>query len=141
MLECSPTDREHIPSYADLLQMLDLKNIYITTVWRWLKALGYCYNENKRCYYTDGHEQEYVVKDHENIFLIKYFEAELRCHWWVQILSDTDKLVGQVDTSFFANCSYEYVDESSGTKYREYHVDTHKKLLMYVDTDNEKIWR
>ena len=42
--------------------------ITVSTVWRWLQLLGYKYSENKRNYYTDGHEREDVIKDRNNNF-------------------------------------------------------------------------
>ena len=65
--------------------MLDLTNMSMSTVWRWLVYLGYKYDENKKYYYTDGHEREDVVKDRNEQFLIHYFIAERRAHRWVQL--------------------------------------------------------
>jgi hypothetical protein len=48
-------------SYDKLLGMLDLKRVCASTVWQWLQLMGYKYDENRRCYYTDGHEREDVV--------------------------------------------------------------------------------
>jgi hypothetical protein len=41
------------------------------------------YDENRRCYYTDGHEREDVVKDRNKRFLVEYFKLERRAHHWV----------------------------------------------------------
>ena len=50
-----------------------------------LKKLGYVYDENKRCYYTDGYERADVVKDRDEQYLDSYFTIELCTHRWVQI--------------------------------------------------------
>jgi hypothetical protein len=65
-----------LPSYDELLGMLDLKQVCASTVWQWLQLMGYKYDENCRCYYTDGHEQEDVVKDGNKRFLTQYFKLE-----------------------------------------------------------------
>jgi hypothetical protein len=44
-----------LPSYNELLQMLDLKWVCPSTAWCWLQGMGYKYDENHCCYYTDGH--------------------------------------------------------------------------------------
>jgi hypothetical protein len=66
----------NLPSYDELLGMLDLKGVCASTVWQWLQLMGYKYNENRRCYYTDGHERENVVKDRNKRFLTQYFKLE-----------------------------------------------------------------
>jgi hypothetical protein len=40
--------------------------------------MGYKYDENCRCYYIDGHEQEDVVKDCNKRFIVEYFKLERR---------------------------------------------------------------
>ena len=65
-----------------------------------MKALGYCYDENKQCYYTDGHERDDVGNDREDRFLINYFEAELQTYIWVQIPHDEAVQIEDEDASF-----------------------------------------
>ena len=81
--EAGAENKGNMPLYNELLHMLDLSNVSMSTVWRWLVYLGYKYDENKKSYYTDGHEREDVVKDRNKRFLIKYFIAERRAHRWV----------------------------------------------------------
>lgn len=47
-------------------------------------VLGFSYDENKKTYYSDGHEREDVVK-YCNEFILKYMEAERRSYRWLQI--------------------------------------------------------
>jgi hypothetical protein len=42
--------------------------------------MGYKYDENRRCYYTDGHEREDVVKDRNKRFLVEYFKRAVGCN-------------------------------------------------------------
>ena len=60
MLEAGEDNCHNIPSYSELINML-VRKLNYTIVWRWLKYLGYHYNEKKRSYYTNGHEREDVV--------------------------------------------------------------------------------
>ena len=82
-------DKKYLPTYNELLDKLDLKSLALTTIWRWLRFIGYKYNNNKRSYYTDEHERPNVVTGWDNIFLKSYFAAELRCHQWIQITKET----------------------------------------------------
>ena len=69
-------DYDMMYSYDEILQLLDLKTISMATAWRWLINLGYKYDENKRCYYTDGHERDNAVYDRNKQFLPAYFSYE-----------------------------------------------------------------
>ena len=91
LLKEAGDDKEEMPTYNEILSMCDLKTISIPCIWKWLLHLGYKYSENKRCYYTDGHEREDVVNDRENRFLIDYFKMERRCYRWVQITTEESK--------------------------------------------------
>jgi hypothetical protein len=81
----------NLPSYDELLGMLDLKRVCASTVWQWLQLMGYKYDENRRCYYTDGHEREDAVKDQNKRFLTHYFKLECRAHRLVQLTEEKAK--------------------------------------------------
>ena len=106
--EAGEENRGNMPLYNKLLHMLDLSNVSMSTVWRWLVYLGYKYDENKKSYYTDGHEREDVVKDRNERFLIKYFTAERRAHRWVQLDEKVAIEMEQNDPTFPKNCSHQY---------------------------------
>jgi hypothetical protein len=54
--------------------------------------MGYKYDANCRCYYTDdGHEQEDIVEDCNKHFLVEYFKLERRAHCWVQLTEEKAK--------------------------------------------------
>ena len=74
-----------MPSYKELLHMLNIKSITYSTIWRWMKYLGYIYDNNKRIHYIDGHEREKVVKDRNESLLIDYFRAGFYNHRCIQI--------------------------------------------------------
>ena len=50
-----------ITSYMDFLKGLGLSSICYATVNRWLKLLGYKYDEHKKSNYTDGYEKADVM--------------------------------------------------------------------------------
>jgi hypothetical protein len=81
----------NLPSYDKLLGMLDLKRVCASTVWQWLQLMGYIYDENRHCYYTDGHEREDVVKDQNKWFLTQNFKLERQAHRWVQLTEEKAK--------------------------------------------------
>ena len=76
LLEDTKDDASSMPSYDEMIYMLDLKTISLSTVWRWLLIMGFSYDKNKRFYYTDGHEREDVVAGRNNRFLVAYFKSE-----------------------------------------------------------------
>ncbi len=80
-----------LPKYKELLQMLDLKWVCPSTAWRWLQLMGYKYDENRRCYYTDGHEQQDAVDDRNKWFLVQNFKHEHRAHCWLQLTKEKAK--------------------------------------------------
>ena len=85
LLEAGEDNCHKISSYYELLHMLDIKSISMSTMYRWFNYLGFNYNENKRSYYTDRHEREDVVRDRNDTFLVDDFKAERCCYHWVQI--------------------------------------------------------
>ena len=52
------------------------KNIPMSTIWWWLKYLGYHYEDNKRNYYTGGQKRYNIVNNCNNSFLIDYFRQK-----------------------------------------------------------------
>jgi hypothetical protein len=116
-----------LPTYNELLHMLDLKWICPSTAWCWLQLMGYKYDENRRCYYTDGHKREDVVKERNKRFLVEYFKLERRAHHWVQL---TEEKANELEETLSKpplqqNISYNYTTPD-GVQLREYHFDTHK---------------
>ena len=125
--------RDEVPSYKELLLMLDLKSVCMSTVFNWMRDLGYRYDVNMRSYYTDGHERTDVVLDREQRFLDSYFGYEIDCHRWVQIEDSEAKMLEKQHIGFPTNCYHEYACNEKS--FREYHIDCHNALLSYVDED------
>jgi hypothetical protein len=71
--------------------MLDLKRVCSSTVWQWLQLMGYKNDNNHYCYYTDGHEQQDAVDDHNKWFLVQYFRHKHQAHRWLQLTKEKAK--------------------------------------------------
>ena len=124
------------PSIDDMYRALNLKSISFSSSYRWITELGFIYNEQKQCYYIDGHDREDVVEN-RNVLIKKYFKLELECYRWVQILKSIAEQLENEETNLPKNCSYQYVD-SQGNEMREYHVDTNNVLENYIHPNNQK---
>ena len=71
----------------EFLAMCKLKMLCVSTVWRWLRLLGFEYKANTKTYYTDGHERPDNVK-YRMVFISRYRELEKRCYRWAQVPED-----------------------------------------------------
>lgn len=111
------------PSYESFLNCFGLKKICVSTVWRWMHYLGYTFDERKKCYFTDRHE------DVENVtcrkeFVKTYFEYEKRAYRWVHITEERAKeLENDKDVRLMKDIYDEF--EENHIKMRQYHIDTH----------------
>jgi hypothetical protein len=119
--------------------MLDLKWVCPNTAWRWLQLMGYKYDENRCCYYTDGHEREDVAKDRNKRFLVEYFKLERRAHRRVQL---TEEKANELEETLSKpllqkNASYNYIT-ADDVQMREYHLDTHKAFGDFVSANNRQ---
>ena len=121
-------ERYSLPAYGELLHSLDMKTINYSSIWGWLKLLGFNYSVNKRYYYTDGHERPDVVKDRGERFVGEYFKHEILCRRWIQISETNAALLEEQYKNFPKNVSYNCIN--AGVNYRKYPVDTHKSLFQ-----------
>ena len=71
----------------EILDEHHLNHIYNSTIYRWLKYLGYVNKKFEKSLNCDGHEAGGTVKD-RIAFLIKYLEVQHRTHSWV-LITDT----------------------------------------------------
>jgi len=115
--------QENKPTYDSFLNCFGLKKICVSTIWRWMHYLGYTFDERKKCYFTDRHE------DVENVtyrkkFVKKYFEYEKRAFRWVHITEEKAKILeNDKDVRLIKNMYDDY--EENHIKMRQYHIDTH----------------
>ena len=108
----------------NLLNENGLTKLSLSTIYRWIDALGYKYNERKKCYYVDNHESIDNVQ-YRNSFLKRYFSYELRAHRWIQIsLEESKKMEEKCEISI--GCGYKYIiknKDKDDITMVEYHVD------------------
>ena len=79
-------------SMKELLRENGLTKINLTTIYPWMRKLGFKYEEWKKCYYVDNHDSESNVK-YRRSMLQRYFKYEVRAHRWIQLpLEDAQKL-------------------------------------------------
>jgi hypothetical protein len=55
---CENTDNKTVNSF---LNAHGLESMSLTTTWRWICLLGFCYDTRKKTFYVDGHERHDVV--------------------------------------------------------------------------------
>ena len=66
-------------SLKEILFEYDLKSICSTTMWQWMKFLGYKYNERNKCYFSDKHEHEENIQ-YRKEFIKKYFTLKKKAY-------------------------------------------------------------
>ncbi|KAI2505686.1 hypothetical protein MHU86_8745 [Fragilaria crotonensis] len=102
------------------LKQHGLKTLSITTVWRWIRLLGFSYDARRKSFYVDGHERDDVVA-YRTIFCRQYLtEYEPRCHRWVQLSLESAQTMKDIDIEFgfcYANAS------KDGEPWIEFHID------------------
>jgi len=121
-LEDCGLDNQHL-SYPDFLRCFHLKSISDSTIWRWMKYLGFNFCERRKNYYCDKHEDEMNVQYREK-FIKEYFKYEQNKYRWVHLSEDEAiKLEEMKEDKLLENTFIEY--EENNENMREYHVDTH----------------
>ena len=89
LTECSQSETTPY-SQDDFLTLLGLKTVDVSTVWRWLKQIGFEYKHNIKCYYTDKHESEENIAA-RNAYINTYLELEICTYSWVNIRENVAK--------------------------------------------------
>lgn len=119
--ELKRLDYPLIESPESFLPIVGLKSIGVMTAWRWLRLLGFSYDENSKCYYTDGHEREDNVADRMS-FIPKYMELEWRTYRWIQMTED-ECLKLEDEEKLSKDIEYHTYQNGDGVDMREYHID------------------
>jgi hypothetical protein len=108
--------------------------ISLTTTWRWLRRLGFHYDNRKKSFFVDGHERPDVVF-RRNEFCSKYLSnLEPRTHRWIQVTKETvEKWKSENKISEdVAGHGYTYCQEQHsgmpGDEMVEFHVDDYDML-------------
>ena len=106
--------------------------ISFTTPWRWLRCLGFQYDNRKKSFFVDGHEQPNVVF-HRNEFCKKYLtKLEPRTHRWIQVTKENvEKWKSEKKISYHDNDAgrgYTYQDLQTGEEMVKFHVNNFDML-------------
>ena len=118
-LELENTREEN--ELQQLLKTYRLTCICLSTVYRWMKKLGFNYEPRKKGYYVDGHEKEATIS-YRWRFVERYLQYEQRMFRWIQIMQEeANELEGQGIIP--RQAGYRYQTET-GQAMVEYHVDT-----------------
>ena len=127
--ECSSSNIEYM-NYMQFKEFLNLTHVSASTTWRWLKMLGYKHVPNKKCYYTDRHEDPQNVEDRK-YFIERYLEYEILAYVWVHLTEEQSILLENDQNVNLARVFHSYTG-NDGSKMREYHVDIHPRLQAFV---------
>ena len=103
------------------LQTYGLRTLGITTIARWMHAVGFPYKKRDKHNFVDGHERPETLA-YRPVFTKKYLDHEKSAHRWIQMtLKESKELesIGHVPT----NCGHNFFDDL-GTDMIEYHVDS-----------------
>jgi hypothetical protein len=111
-----------------IMQRYEEKGISETTAWRWMRRLGFRYDNTKKTFYVDGHERPDVVV-HRNWYTTEYLSVlEPRCFRWIQLSKrDAEKLKADHNIETTDERGYHYTDDN-GVEMVEYHVDDYDFL-------------
>jgi hypothetical protein len=106
-----------------LLQENQLTKVSMTTIFRWMRRLGFKYEVRRKCYYVDGHEKP-ETKKYRKTMVSKYLENELRMYRWIQLpLTELNDLEEQLEIEI--GNGHHYTDPTSNVPMVELHVDSH----------------
>ena len=67
-----------------LLNENRLTKLSIPTIFRWMKALGFKYEVQRKIYYVDGHEKP-ETKKYRKKMVREYLQNELRMFRWIHL--------------------------------------------------------
>jgi len=97
----------------------NLKNLSFTTVWRWMKHLGFTYDRCKKSFCVDGHERDDVVAERKQFCKSCLQEHEPRCLRWMQL--NQSSLSDDVQQKLNERPGFKF--QRHGVPMVEFHVD------------------
>jgi hypothetical protein len=110
----------------EFLKSYQLTSLSLSTVLRWMHAVGFKYMNRQKHYYVDGHERPETLK-YRPIYTKRYLEHEVNAHRWMQFTVESSNLLkaqGSINTEL---SGYSYTD-SNGVAMVEYHIDHCEKI-------------
>jgi hypothetical protein len=122
---------------GELLTSINIKTLGLAIAYKYLRYLGYRFDQTKKSYYNDGHEKQEQVA-YRRRFIVEYFESELSCYVWVQITEETAiKLETEGEKKLLKDIGYTYTADN-GVNMREYHVDCHDSFPEFIRENNKQ---
>ena len=104
-----------------LLSEFGLTSVCPSTVYLWMKRLGFKYEPRRKGYYVDGHEKPATVQ-YRKAFVTRYLLYEGRMYRWIQITKE-ESLELEMKGLIPKGSGYLYTDKE-GQQMVEYHVDS-----------------
>jgi hypothetical protein len=117
-----------------LLKQYNFTCICLSTVYKWLKRLGFSYEPRKKRYYVDGHVREATI-NYQWHFIKRYLTYEYRMFCWIQI-SLQEALELEKEGKIPKQTGYHYCHPETDKAMIEYHVDTRE---MFQEQMNKEI--
>jgi len=96
----------------------NFKNLSFTTVWRWMRHIGFTYDRRKKSFYVDGHERSDVLSKRKTFCWTYLQELEPKCKRWMRIMRSLKEALG--DALSDRPC-FEFIHD--GIQMCEYHTD------------------
>jgi hypothetical protein len=106
-----------------LLHENQLTKVSITTIFRWMRRLGFKYEPRRKCYYVDGHEKP-ETKKYRKTMVSEYLKNELRMYRWIQLpLTELKELEEMLEIQI--GSGHNYTNQQTNVEMVELHVDSH----------------
>jgi hypothetical protein len=127
---CENTDNKTIHSF---LNAHGLESMSLTTTWRWMCLLGFCYDTRKKCFYVDGHERHDVVAT-RSAFCKRYLtDYEPYCRRWVHVSVVEAKSTIGINVEF----GFRYHNIVTDTEMLEFHIDYWRRATISDKKDRQ----
>ena len=105
-----------------ILRRYGLTSLCPSTVYKWMKLLGFKYEPQRKGYYVDGHEKPATVAYRKD-FVSRYLTEEVRMFRWIQITQEESEKL-EDEGKIAKNTGYVYNHPQTNLPRVEYHVDT-----------------
>ena len=83
LADLPPTAPDEVRTLEHFCHCFNLKNLSFTTVWRWMKHIGFTYDRRKKSFHVDGHERSDVVSERKTFCKTYLMELEPKCKRWI----------------------------------------------------------
>ncbi len=116
-----PADENYEEAVQNLLYEHGLKKVCPSTIYNWIKLLGFKYEPRRKVYYVDGHKCPATNK-YWNSFVQHYLTYERWMYRWIQVTAEESEVI-QKKCLVTINSGYKYKSRER-VNIVEYHVDS-----------------